>query len=475
MARMFELMLGKSIEVYVDDMVVKSKAVSKHLGDLGCTFDVLRKQKLRLNASKCSFGVRSGKFLGYIITHRGIEVDLDQIKAIHNLKPPQNSKEVQKLTGIIAALNRFISRSADRCRPFYLLINKWKGFEWSKDCVVAFQQLKEYLSRPPIMSNPEVNEVLYAYIAVALHVVSLVLIRDDNGVQKPVYYVSKSLHEAKTYTMVILTQLPLKSVLWTVDYTGRIAKWNTILGAFDIKYMPWTSIKGQVLTNLVAEFAEPLVEVSAKKISMDEKSVGAISISGLSCWKVYVDGVANQRRSRVRLVLVSPEEFIIEKSLRLKFSATNNEAEYEVLLQRMAMVQKMGGKVMKMFSDSRLVVGQIKGELEARDLRMQEYLSQVKRLQLDFNLFSLSHVSRSGNTHADSLATLATSSAANLPRIILVEHLERTNKVVKGKVHIHQVGMGPSWMDPIVRFLKDNVLPEEKLDAEKIRRKASLF
>ena len=97
-----------------------------------------------------------------MIAYRGIEVNPDQIKAINDLKPPQNAKDVQKLIGIITGLNRFISRSADRCKPFYLLINKWKGFKWSEDCVAAFQQLKEYLSRPPIMSNPEANEVLYA-------------------------------------------------------------------------------------------------------------------------------------------------------------------------------------------------------------------------------------------------------------------------------------------------------------------------
>ena len=105
MTRMFEPQLGKSIKIYVDDMVVKSKVVSEHLGDLGSTFGILRKHKLCLNASKCSFGVGSGKFLGYMVTHRGIEVNPDQIKAINDLKPPQNAKEVQKLTGMIAALN----------------------------------------------------------------------------------------------------------------------------------------------------------------------------------------------------------------------------------------------------------------------------------------------------------------------------------------------------------------------------------
>ena len=153
---------------------------------------------------------------------------------------------------------------------------------------MAFQQLKEYLSRPPIMSSPEADKVLYAYIAVAPHAVSLVLIRDDNGLQKPVYYVSKSLHEAEVrylplektilvvvhttqklphyfqaHIVVVLTQLPLKSILWTADYIRRIAIWNTILGAFDIKYIPRTSIKGKVLADLVAEFAEPPVEVVA--------------------------------------------------------------------------------------------------------------------------------------------------------------------------------------------------------------------
>ena len=138
MTRMFESLLGKNMEIYIDDMVVKSKKVSEHLGDLQVVFEILRSYKLRLNASKCSFGVGSGKFLGYMVTHRGVEVNPDQIKAITNMRTPRNPKEVQKLTGMAAALNRFISRSTDMCRPFFLLINKWKDFEWSTECDVAF-------------------------------------------------------------------------------------------------------------------------------------------------------------------------------------------------------------------------------------------------------------------------------------------------------------------------------------------------
>ena len=170
---------------------------------------------------------------------------------------------------MMAALNRFISRLADRCRPFFLLLHKWKKFEWSDECVVAFQQLKQYLSRPLIMSSPVVDEVLFAYIVVAIYAISFVLIRVDSGIQRPVYYVSKSLNEAKirylplekailavvhatrklphyfqAHTVVVLTQLPLKSILKSADYTGWITKWGTMLGAFDIKYMPRTFIKG---------------------------------------------------------------------------------------------------------------------------------------------------------------------------------------------------------------------------------------
>ena len=228
--------------------------------------------------------------------------------------------------------------------------------------------------------------------------------------------IRKLSHYFQAHTVVILTQISLKTVLRSADYTGRIAKWGTILGAFDIKYMPRTSIKGQVPADLVVEFTEPKIEESPSVGNMDEKLVGMISQYLLSTWEVYVGGASNQKGSGVGLVLMSPEKVVIEKSLRLDFSAINNEAEYETLLEGMAMVQRMGGKSIKLFSKSRLVIGQVRGEFKAKDERMQEYLSQVKFLQLKFNSFDLLHVLRSGNAHSDSLAMLATSSALHLPQ-----------------------------------------------------------
>ena len=149
---------------------------------------------------------------------------------------------------MIAALNWFIFRSVDRCKPFFLLMNKRKWFKWTEECALTFQCLKEYLSRLPIMSSPEVDEVLFAYITVATHVVSLMLIRVNSGTWRPVYYMSKSLHKVEicylplekailamvhathklphyfqAHTVVVLTQFLLRALLRSADYTGRIA------------------------------------------------------------------------------------------------------------------------------------------------------------------------------------------------------------------------------------------------------------
>ena len=227
------------------------------------------------------------------------------------------------------------------------------------------------------MSSPVVDEVLFAYIVITFYAISFFLIWVDSGIQRPVYYVSKSLNEAEVrylplekailavvhatrklphyfqaHTVVVLTQVPLKSILRSTDYTGRVAKWGTILGDFDIKYILRTSIKGQVLADLVAEFAECPKEMNVEKHGMDEKSVGLISAQCSTPWEMYVNGAANQRGLGMGLVLVSPEKITIEKYLRLGFSATNNEAEYETLLMGMVMVQKMGGKMVEVFSDS---------------------------------------------------------------------------------------------------------------------------
>ena len=191
--KMFTLQLGKTVEVYIDDMVVKNILSEDHLRDLRSVLDTLRRHRLKLNASKCAFGVGSGKFLGFMVTQRGIEANPDQIFAILDLKPPRTVREVQKLTGMTAALNRFISRSVEKCRPFFDLIKKGKNFHWGEQSDQAFERLKAYLTAAPLLSTQINGESLYVYLAVSEHAVSAAIVREDCSIQKPVYYTSKTL------------------------------------------------------------------------------------------------------------------------------------------------------------------------------------------------------------------------------------------------------------------------------------------
>ena len=172
--------------------------------------------------------------------------------------------------------------------------------------------------------------------------------------------------------MVVLTQLPLQALLRKSDYIGRIAKWGTMLIAYDVKYMPQTAIKWQVLADFVAEFTDGTMIEEDKALRVMVTS--AIVVLPL---KVYTDGAINQKGVGVGVVVITPEKLVMEKSLRLGFLATNNEAEYEALLAGVAMVRQLGGDMVELYSDSRLVVGQVNGEFKARDERMQGYLAKV--------------------------------------------------------------------------------------------------
>ena len=170
--KMFGRQLGDIMEAYIDDMVVKSKAESDHLQHLQEVFDILKTHKLRLNAKKCAFGVGSGRFLGYIVTRRGIEADPSHISALQNLQALSTLKEVQRLTGMAAALNRFISKSSDRCRPFFEVIKKTsrRSYTWNEDCSNALEDLKKYLASAPMLGTPEDFEVfIYISLCPSMH------------------------------------------------------------------------------------------------------------------------------------------------------------------------------------------------------------------------------------------------------------------------------------------------------------------
>jgi hypothetical protein len=150
---------------------------------------------MKLNPTKCAFGVSSRKFLGYMVSSRGIEANPEKIQAVLEMRSPKSTKQLQQLTGRLAALNRFISRSTDKCLPFFKILRK--AFEWTSESEGAFSQLKTYLTSPPLLSRTIPREVLYLYLAVSPTVVNAALIREEDGIQKLVYFVSKALHGAE--------------------------------------------------------------------------------------------------------------------------------------------------------------------------------------------------------------------------------------------------------------------------------------
>ncbi|KAM2162751.1 hypothetical protein ACFX1Q_040507 [Malus domestica] len=196
---MFTEQIGNSMEVYVDDMLVKSKHADQHITKLSETFTILKRYRTRLNSNKCDFGVGSGRFLGFMISQRGIEANLEKIKAILNIKELVTSKDIQSLTGKVAALTRFISKATDRCALFFKALKGSKKYiTWIDECTEAIKNLKDYMSKAHLLSKPEVSDILIIYLSVSVSAVSSVLIRKDGNVEWPVYYASKVLQEAET-------------------------------------------------------------------------------------------------------------------------------------------------------------------------------------------------------------------------------------------------------------------------------------
>ncbi|KAI5313616.1 hypothetical protein L3X38_042792 [Prunus dulcis] len=240
--KIFKEQIGKIMEVYVDDMLVKAPKRADHIENLAESFSLLRQYRMKLNPSKCKFGISSGRFLGYLVTQRGIEAHPCQIKAILEMKSPSTVKEIQSLTGRAAALNRFLSRSTDKCRPFFKALKNGQRDKWDEECEVAFQNLKTYVTSPSLLSKLVPGKDLFVYLAVSNSAVSSALIREEVRGQHQVFYTSKALLDAETsypkleklilalvvsarklrpyyqpHRVIVMTDFPLRSILHSPD------------------------------------------------------------------------------------------------------------------------------------------------------------------------------------------------------------------------------------------------------------------
>jgi hypothetical protein len=307
----FKKQLNKNVEAYVDDIVVKTRNSDTLIADLEETFASLREYQWKLNPNKCVFGVPSGKVLGFIINHHGIEANPEKISAITNMNAPTCIKDVQKLTGCMAALNRFISRLGERGLPFFKLLKHQEKFMWTPEADQALAQLKDFLSKPPVLTAPRKQEQLLLYFAATTHVVSTAIIverqEDDHAypVQRPVYFVSEVLSESKAryqpvqkllyavlitsrklrhyfqeYSITVVTDYPLGDILRNQDATGRISKWAVELGTLNIDFKPRTTIKSQALVDFMAEWRENQLPTPIERPEH---------------WVMYFDGSLNSR------------------------------------------------------------------------------------------------------------------------------------------------------------------------------------
>ena len=316
---------------------------------------------------------------------------------------PSGIKEVQRLTGRIAALSRFVSRVSDKCQPFFQVLKK--AFQWDAKCEEAFTALKMYLSSPPILVSPVEGELLTLYLAVSDFSTSAVLVKDKERVQHPVYYCSRALRGAEewyprmeklilalvtaarklrpyfqAHTIEVPTEYPMKQVLHKPEVSGRLMKWAIELSEFDIRYKLKTAIKGQVLADFVMEFAQ---------IEPDEATQAE---EDPPTWKLSVDGASNAQGSRAGLIQTSPEGINIEYALRFGFCASNNEAEYEAVIVGLNLAHSLEVDQLVVYSDSQLVVRQIEDTYEAKSETMVLYLQTVRNLLKKFVLVQVKHV-----------------------------------------------------------------------------------
>ncbi|KAJ9564818.1 hypothetical protein OSB04_000784 [Centaurea solstitialis] len=454
---MFKEHLGRTMEVYIDDMLVKSER----------------------------------KFLGYLVTQRGIEASLEQVKAITEIQSPRNVKEVQKLTGCVAALTRFISRSSDKCHLFYNVLRKNQGFLWTYEHEKALQELKQYMTSPPLLTKPVEGESLQLYLAVSKNATSAVLVREEDQQQRPIYYVSKSFLDAETrYTsmeklllglmtaakklrhyfeshhIIVVTNYPLKTVLRKPELTGRLAKWSIYLSGFDIEFKPKTVIKSQALANFVAEFSPGL-----EPTTCDE--VNNVMISDNKPWLLYVDGSSNVRGCGQGVVLKSSQGGNMVYSIRCEFKATNNEVEYEALIAGLDIALRLGAKQLHVRSDSLLVVNQINGDFQAKDSKMMNYLKVVKDRIAQFEYFLIEQIPRDLNMQADALANLG--SAFHDPSMENIPILHLTTPTIEAKEEVQMNEEVYNWSIDIWNYLKHDRFPEDKMEARKTRSKASRY
>ncbi|XP_077251916.1 uncharacterized protein LOC143891165 [Tasmannia lanceolata] len=275
---------------------------------------------------------------------------------------------------MVAALGRFISKSAERCHPFFNAVKGIKTAPWTEECQTAFEELKQYLSSPPLLTKPEPREELLLYLSVSPMALAAVLVREEHSQQKPVYCVSKVLHDAEIRPAIKAQVL--------ADFVAECTIPQQSIESETVQ----TSVVEKVTTTgerTEAEIEPIRAEIVPVPAEQDQSTIESL-------WEVYVDGSSNKGGCGASLILTGPDNFTLDYALRFGFRASNNEAEYE-----------------------------IQGVYEARDERMIKYLSKVHQLASKFKNFEVIRIPRTENAKADVLSKLAASGYTTLGSICM--------------------------------------------------------
>ena len=423
MLHVFGEHIGRIVEAYVDDIVVKSKKADDLVRGLRVVFKRLRANGVKLNPEKCVFGVPRGMLLGFIVSQRGIEPNPEKVAAVLRMGPIHDLKGVQKVMGCLASLSRFISRLGEKGLPLYRLLRKAERFSWTAEAQEALDKLKASLTSAPVLTAPKEDEPLYLYVTATTQVVSAVIVveRAEEGhalpVQRPVYFISEVLSETKTrypqiqkliyavvlarrklrhyfeaHPVTVVSSFPLGEIIQNREVSGRIAKWSVELMGETLTYAPRKAIKSQILADFVAEWTDtqlPPTQIQAE------------------CWTMYFDGSVMKTGAGAGLLFISPLGKHIRHVVRLRFPASNNMAEYEALLAGLRIAIELGIKRLDVRGDSQLVVGQVMKDSTCHDEKMAAYCEAVRRLEDKFDGLELNHVARKYNEGADELAKIA--------------------------------------------------------------------
>jgi ribonuclease HI len=415
--------IGRTVEAYVDDIVVKTRKASDLLSDLEVTFRCLKVKSVKLNLEKCVFGVPRGMLLGFIVSERGIKANPEKIAAITNMGPIKDLKGVQRVMGCLAALSRFILRLGEKGLPLYRLLRKAERFTWTPEAKGALGNLKALLTNAPILVPPAAGENLLIYVAATTQVVSTAVVVERQEerhallIQRPVYFISEVLSETKirypqiqkllyamiltrrklrhyfeSYPVTVVSSFPLGEIIQCREASGKIAKWAVELMGETLSFAPRKAIKSQVLADFLAEWVN--TQLPAAPIQAE-------------LWTMYFDGSLMKTRARVGLLFISPLGKHVRYVIRLHFPASNNVTEYEALVNGLRTAVELGVRRLDARGDSQLVIDQVMKNSHCRDQKMEAYYDEVRRLEDKFYGLELSHVARRYNETADELAKIA--------------------------------------------------------------------